>query len=64
MFTSVPGVASVGGVTVTLPVFGSTSTVQPDGTSFGPSNSVPGGIFLSLVCGTSTGLPGCVFASS
>ena len=51
--TLVPGLASLGGVTV--PVFGSTFTVQPSGISLGPSNCVPGGKSLSFVCGTSTG---------
>ena len=50
-----PGLALLGGVTVTVPVFGSTSTVQPSGTSLGPSNCVPGGRSESFVCGTSTG---------
>ena len=64
MLISVPGFASAGGVTVTVPVFGSTSTVQPGGTSFGPSNCVPGGKSESFVCGTSTGCPGFVVLSS
>ena len=55
MLISVPGSASAGGVAVTLPVFGSTSTVQPVGTSLGPSNCVPVGSSGSFVCGTSTG---------
>ena len=55
MSTLVFGSTSAGGVTVTLPVFGSTSTVQPSGTSLGPSNCVPVGRSVSPVCGTSTG---------
>ena len=64
MSTLVFGSASAGGVAVTLPVFGSTSTVQPVGTSLGPSNFVPLGIDLSPVCGTSTALPGVVVFGS
>ena len=59
-----PGLALLGGVTVTVPVFGSTSTVQPSGTSLGPSNCVPGGKSESFVCGTSTGWPGFVVLGS
>ena len=55
ILTLVFGSASAGGVAVTLPVFGSTSTVQPVGTSLGPSNCVPVGSSGSFVCGTSTG---------
>ena len=53
--TEVPGVASAGGVTVTLP-FGSTVTVYPGGIlPSGTSNVVPGGNVSSPVCGTVTG---------
>ncbi|MDT0814955.1 hypothetical protein RNX77_12830, partial [Staphylococcus pseudintermedius] len=63
--TDIPGVASAGGVTVTVPLSGSTSAVQPSGIPAGGiSNVVPGGTFGSFVCGTSTGTFGFVCPSS